>query len=67
MKRKEDARRRKTSLSVGGAGGKGNAAVAGAVRNGKEGVERVLLAAEREMDTVARCGGGGGDFVSGEE
>ena len=38
----------------------GNAAVVGEVSNGKEEcVERVLLAAEREVDAAAWCRGGG--------
>ena len=43
-----------------------NAAVVGGVSNGKEEcVERVLLAAEREVDAAAWCrGGGGGAFVA---
>ena len=41
-----------------------NAAVDGEVSNGKECVERVLLAAEREVDAAAWCGGGGGEFVA---
>ena len=44
-----------------------NAAVVGEVSNGKEEcAERVLLAAEREVDAAAWCrgGGGGGAFVA---
>lgn len=61
---KDYARRRETPLSVDSAEREGNATVAG--DNGiEEGVGRVLLAAERAVDAVARCGGdgGGGDVT----
>ena len=59
---KSDARRRNAAAR--GQRSEDNAAVLGEVSNGKEEyVERVLLAAEREVDDAAWCRGGGGVFL----